>query len=346
METQKFLVLKGGAGSGLGDLIRSLISAIHYSIYSHRKLIVMWDGSLYSEKDENIFHDFFGLSQEIHTIAFEDLILNSQETLDIYPKSWQGNLHLSMKQVYRQLRNDDWDRKWAIENLSFDQSKFDYSHDVLVMWDFDGFLTSWKSLPLRYRFKRNFLETQTHIASNYITLNPQIHSHINQFKKTAFSSQMVGIHIRKTNEKGATDKYIGIEKYIKLMKQFKDYLPQVKFFLSTDNQEVQNFLTPKYGDLIVNTEKWFPEANQPIHIIKAKTKPQQVAREALMDMFLLSQCGFLIYPHNSSFSQISRIFSSLPRWKVYPLSENDRTLESLQILYKRSRLIFSTKILK
>jgi hypothetical protein len=44
---EKYLLVKSSVGSGLGDRIRAVLSAILYAQQSDRRIKIMWDDGLY-----------------------------------------------------------------------------------------------------------------------------------------------------------------------------------------------------------------------------------------------------------------------------------------------------------
>lgn len=343
MDKKKFLVIKSTGGAGLGDSIRSVISGIHYALISQRNLVVLWDDGLYGKENYNIFHDLFELSNEFYVTESEKYILENHHKLTTHPIAWKGKLDQPMKYVYGSLISDEWNRQWALNNLSFDQTNFNYSEDILVMWDFDGFPLSWKSLDRNKRLGRSLEETLIKIASKYISPNQTVLEEVEDKTYKRFAERMIGVHIRKTNETGAKEKYISEKTYFQLIDIIRNIYPESGIFLATDNYDVECNFKYRYQNLYT-INKWFPKSGEPIHFSCYDSQPLQRAKEALLDILLLASCNFLIYPSSSSFSHISRIFSKLPSYNVYPLISKPNFSSELVNLYKIINSIVSNSI--
>ena len=57
--SDKWLVVKASGGSGLGDLIKSVLVGALYASLSKRIFVVDWAGSVYSDDGINIFPKIF-----------------------------------------------------------------------------------------------------------------------------------------------------------------------------------------------------------------------------------------------------------------------------------------------
>jgi hypothetical protein len=71
----------------------------------------------------------------------------------------------------------------------------------------------------------------------------------------------------------------------------------------------------------VVTDKWLGEAGEALHISSSNNDKLNNVKEALVDMFLLAACDYLIFPAWSSFSLCSSYFSNASSENIYPLKK-------------------------
>ena len=90
-QDDKYLILKGCAG--LGNRLFTIFSALSYCELSNRKLFIDWSDGQFGNKNKNVFRDYFFID---HPLYIEKLPLDINQTNDIYPKLWIGNLSKSI----------------------------------------------------------------------------------------------------------------------------------------------------------------------------------------------------------------------------------------------------------
>lgn len=82
---QKYIVVKGSGGAGLGDKIFALIVAGMYSLVSGRILYVDWRDRTYGDATRNYFPDLL----RAVGLAVTDQLPTAGRAV---PKSWDGRL--------------------------------------------------------------------------------------------------------------------------------------------------------------------------------------------------------------------------------------------------------------
>ena len=294
---KKCLVLKAAGGSGLGDLIKSLLVAVAYASLTKRYLFVDWSNSVYSE--ENVFALFFKL-EGIQQLA------ELPSSGDIFPRSWNGRLNKSLHQVYHDDEWSSWDRNKVIETYSFDLSSLNYEHDVLVMWEFDQ---AEKLFPFL-----NGIETELsfyqYVFTNFVKFGDEFQSQLDS-RVASLKHPMLGVHVRATNEFNINKaSSLTVDDYFFEVDQVMALNEVETLFLATDNANVQSEFEQRY-DNVISIDKWFSQPGEPLHLDSHCPNEISNIHSALMDIALLSRSDFLVVTPSSSFSQIAVIFSSL-----------------------------------
>jgi hypothetical protein len=202
-------------------------------------------------------------------------------------------------------------RSWW--KVSVDLTRLDYPEDLLVMWFFTEEVDT-----LRKHFKGKFAQlrrasTKTllrELLRENLILHPSIRDRINQFKGEWFNGKMVGVHVRYTDRRGR----------LRLIRKRLDALlerePHVRIFLATDNLQIQNLFQEQYPS-VITTEKWYPTSAASIHRNPECRDRMENGIAALIDMYLLAECDYLILDESSAFSYVVSLVTSQPSSNIF-----------------------------
>lgn len=316
---ERYLIVKGCAG--LGNRLYTVCSAIDYCEKTGRKLCVDWSDGLYGRVSDNVFYKYFELS--VDNVVLEDVIKRNQSGADVYPSPFDKKLHLSLYALYQQTGNP-FSGKIPYNRISFLKLNMIKDHWTLnenikgkkknSIISYLKLLSKRSGFPmgqnLHYSIKEDIVVFADYapvfIEKNikYLAIKPVISKIIDAFSAENKLDKAVGVHVRSTDMKPSAEVNVLIE----LIK--RDH-PEKKVFLSTDNIDVLAIFKLNFTDLIVY-EKFIPELkkNEALHawasFNSAPEKAEQIFKESIIDMYLLSRCDILYYQGNSTFSIISR----------------------------------------
>ncbi|MFZ1575533.1 MAG: nodulation protein NodZ [Chromatiaceae bacterium] len=310
----RWVLLKSTGGAGIGDLVRAVLSALHYAHVTGRALSVQWADGLYGPAGTNVFPHLF----ELIDVPAADCLDGLTAPADTWPPAWRGRLDWPLNRLYAELRDDDWNRGWALRELSFDQTRFDYAESVLVMWDFDGFTPSWQAADPVRRVGSSPEDALRQLAARHVRPAARIREQVAAFRERHFTRPMMGVHVRKTFEKGGAGKQVNDESYPRAIAAVRRRHPEAGIFLATDNADMVGMIGRRFPGLVTRP-KWFPTAGQPIHFTPEGPERLARAEDAVVEMCLLAACDYLIYPALSSFSMAARHLSGLPDARVVAL---------------------------
>ena len=293
----KYLVVK--AKGGMGNRMLCAITGILYGQLTNRKTIVDWSDESYSNNGSNTFARFFNAPQ-----VFTETSL--PEDGSIRPKIWRSNLSKSMS---RMLHEYDPDKHRSItihRKYSIDVRRLDYDEDVVIFWYYTGRIKILKRHlhnPDLGLAGLNHAQIIRKVLHEQMQLQDNIRQRIREYKAVNWPDNVIGIHIRYTDRKAS------LEKYEKHLCRFLKMYPDAHIFLATDNQQVNKEYHKRFKN-VFSAPKWFPNGTNSMH--QNEACPDKVANgiEALIDMYLLSDCNCLIYSGCSTFSLISRILSN------------------------------------
>jgi hypothetical protein len=291
--------------AGLGDRMQCVLTGILYARLTGRQVLVDWTDHYYSNDGQNAFHHLFqcSLCDPKNEIPLTD---------SVAPAIWRGNLRdsaWSMRRRYGDMNDSDTWRQFSIE-----LEKLDYQEDVLVMWTYME-----KVDLLRNHFTGPF-EEWAHASTPAILrrllqedllLQPGIWKRIDEFKSANFTRPTVGVHVRYTDHRSRLWAILH-----QLNKLFKRH-PDLQVFLSTDNLQIKNMFEESYP-AVISTAHWYgPIPGLALHTDRNRPDPIENGIEALVDLYLLGQCDYLIIDRSSSFAYVARLLTNAPDAAVF-----------------------------
>ena len=292
--------------SGLGDAIKSVLAGALYADLSNRTLIVDWRRSRYSNSDENTFEGLF----EIVNLNYSE---NAPKGLKVAPLRWQDRLGFSMHEIYTEDEWPEWNRLEVIKAYSIDFNKLDYDASVTVSWDFDQTYKMLKHYP-----NCNTLdELYKYSAKSFLNVHKSIHKRVKSISKH-LPKDYLAAHIRDTQEFASNKGMTAREKYYNLIKNHIKS-DEESFFLATDNRDVQTNLSRAYPN-VQTQEKWLGKAGQALHMDENCPDKLENAKQALVDILMLSKASILICNNLSCFAKCAQYFSIRENQKVVNVS--------------------------
>jgi hypothetical protein len=285
------------------------LSSILYADLTGRKLSIDWTDKL-----------FYGLNgRNGFTELFDAPHVDEAEPIwdcdSVAPVTWRGNLRRSADEFMHERENgreepDNCHRIAA--KYTIDLGCLNYPERVAIRWAWDDEL--WR---LRPHLKGAYAawaelsdeEILRKLASGLV-FAPIVLRRAEEFRKREFGPVTIGMHIRYTDRKNSYAKYHSIAS--RIMRNH----PAASVFLATDNKAVEDDLRGRYPHLIA-TPKWYAPSGTPLHRTRECPDALERAAEALIEMYLLSRCDYLIYNSTSTYGVMARLFSQVPPERVW-----------------------------
>ncbi|MBL8505835.1 MAG: hypothetical protein JNJ51_05715 [Methylobacillus glycogenes] len=110
----------------------------------------------------------------------------------------------------------------------------------------------------------------------------------------------IAVHIRRTDNLQSISA-ASIDDFIKAMEAARAVVPNARFFLATDERDVQTRLIGHFGDALLFHPKRAYARNEPSAIV-----------DALVDLYCLASCRQLIGSHWSSFTDTAAQLGGIP----------------------------------
>ena len=334
MSKNKFLIVKGKAG--MGNRMLSALDGILYSHLTNRKLIVDWSDYTYSNDNSNVFPHFFTIPQN----SYFNEIFDDNNIKSICPAIWENNLDKSVNQMIDTYEIGKNRQRDCLSKYTIDIRNLDYTEDILVRCSFTGNIHGFRQ-NLFYKDEFSNLmnlkdeDILKKLIRENLDLNEDIKKRINLFKEKYFTEHVIGVHVRYTDIKTDLDKY---PKIIKSILDKKNQAKKFIIFLATDNKLVESYFWDKYGkNNVILTEKWYPQDYKYLHQNQECPDRLENGIQALVDMYLLAACDYLIYDGNSTFGFVAKLISDIPDSKVIDISRYSirRKLKRLIIWFQR-----------
>lgn len=309
MNEYKYLIVKGIAG--LGNRMLSALTGILYARLAGRRLIIDWSDPVYSSDGSNVFHNFF----QCPLVNPDDHV---PLTDSVSPSIWRAHLRESawdMTDLYGNFyHRDNW------KKFSIDLSKLDYQEDVLVMWSYIERVDY-----LRPNFRGEFEEfsrkSKKEILSKLLredlNLHPRIRERVDRFKSDFLRGKTVGVHVRYTDHRARL--WSILNRLNNLLKQE----PELQIFLATDNIQIKKLFDGKYQG-VITTQHWYPAPGLKIHQNPSCPDRLENGIEALIDLYLLAECHYLIIDTSSIFSYVAALLTNAPDSNIFNINSRDR----------------------
>jgi len=300
----KYLIVK--AKGGMGNRMLCAVTGILYGQLTGRLTVIDWRDAAYSNDGSNTFSRFFDSPQ-----VLSEKIL--PKNASICPEIWAGQLHKSMSTMISEQDPNKHSSIWIHRKYSVDVRKLEYDEDILVFWYYTGRVRALKAHLRNSDIGFAGLDSGGIIRKvllEQMKLSDGVRRRIDDFKSTiGWPGKVIGVHIR------YTDMRTNLAGYERALRRFLQREPNAHIFLATDNKQISMEYHERYKN-VFSTPKWFPDNFSTMH--QSSVCPDRVfnGMEALMDMYLLASCDYLIYPGRSTFSWISRILSDIPSERI------------------------------
>lgn len=316
-------VLVKGKG-GLGNRMLSAMTGILYAMLSERTLIVDWSDFTYSEDRHNVFPQLFDVPNSVAQLPMSAYG-------SVAPSLWKDRLNTQIADVFEEIDPAAHRSMRAQRQFSIDLKQLKYDEQTLVMFSYTQLIPK-----LRQHFRGSFSwlaklsdeDIMRWLLREVLVLRKDIMSAVeNQWTKFTGNETMIGVHVRFTDLKAT------LGSIYKAVDDLVSSVPNYKIFLATDNIAVQNSMIQRYQNVVTN-DKWFPNEGNPMHQNEHCPDRLQNAIDALIDMYTLSKCEYLVFASSSTFSYISSLISTMPRNNIVDI-DRDNPIKMLKKIARK-----------
>ena len=321
MSSDKLLLVKGMGG--MGNRMLAATGALVYAKLTGRHLVFDWSDATYSSDGADVFHRFFRSPSC-------DPAVRIPQTDDVVPRRWRGRLQESVDRVTRRVpgsryQDDDLERQSLI-----DLSRVDYPETVVVFWAYTARLHELRP-HLDGRLPELAVLSATDIMRKMLReeliLRPEIRDRVREFQTTRFRRPTVGVHVR------YTDYRVSVHAVLTKVGEIRRREPSLQIFLATDNSEVLRAVQRVYPDLVTTPHR-YGTPGVPLHLDPQCPDRTAGGIEALVDLYLLSACDYLVGDTSSTFVRVAALLSTLPTSAVFDVMKRPkRSKRRRRVLY-------------
>lgn len=290
---ERYLLIK--AKGGLGNRMLSAVTGLIYADLSGRQPVIDWRDGIYAPPGVNAYPLLFrasGMPDPDNFDAFGN----------VAPAKWQGR----MAEHPVTIVDGEHNGALVYRKSCIDITRTDHDADLAVFWSYVPKVP--RMARLMARDPRFAGRKQTEIICDYLTRyfapNDRV-QHAVDAVLAGLERPVIGAHLRYTDMAGPLDK-VKAE-----LARLRARMPQAPIFLATDSLEAQEDIRADFGNLHV-TEKYLPEDGGRLHLLHDSVDPVVEAENAMIDMWALARCDWLIYSRNSTFSGSSALIGGLP----------------------------------
>ena len=99
--------------------------------------------------------------------------------------------------------------------------------------------------------------------------------------------------------------------------------PGLQVFLATDNIQIKKMFEENYPG-VITTPHWYPKPGSRLHNNQDCPDPLEGGIEALVDLYLLAECTYLIIDTSSSFSYVARLLTKAPDSNIFDVKRGGK----------------------
>jgi hypothetical protein len=315
----KYLVIK--AKGGMGNRMLCAVTGMVYGELTGRRTVVDWRDGTYSDDGSNVFARFFSCPN-----VFSESILPPEGT--VRPSIWADKLDWSVASMIEQYDPDKHSSILIHRKYSVDVRGIDYDEDILVFWYYTQRMRALRG-HLRHGESQFVGLSDKQVIRKVLLERMRLHDDIQQrmadFKARYWQHPVIGVHIRHT------DLRTNLAQYERYLRRVLERVPDACIFLATDNRQVNEDYRKQFKN-VISTQKWFPDEVSSMHQNPSCSDRLANGIEALVDMYLLADCDYLIYAGASTFSWVARLLSSLPPNRVIDIERFSPTVRLKRLI--------------
>ena len=296
-DERRVLIVKGKAG--LGNRLLSVLGGILYCQLYDRRLCVDWSDGAYAPKGVDAFPMAFRC--EFPTVPLSSVVTES----DVHPALWHNNLSRTVTDLIDEFHPKYWDNEMAVfSKYSIYFRDVCPTNKVVVRWSYhDDMGEFFPRLGMKRFTERSRFDVLQNTCRRFLRFENGLLGESKAEFDQHFSEKTIGIHVRYTDNKTP------LHALLAQLARLSRIESNAKIFLATDNATIEQKLHALYPGRIVTTNKLELQSGAPLH---RRGRADEARQSALLDMYLLSRCNYLIYSSRSTFGYCAALMSDQP----------------------------------
>ena len=294
---ERILLIK--AKGGFGNRILSAATGVVLAQLAGRTAIVDWRDGEYLPKGVDAYPALFEAPLARSPADFD-------ARTDVLPRIWAGRLDQHPTDLIHRFFPNDHSNPLIYRKLSIDLARPSVDSPIAVFW---SYLPKMSRLSRQVRrsieFQHQSLDDVTRAAiGRYFRPNKRVRSEVGALFDGR-ERPIVGVHVR------YTDRKVSLKRIFAEVGKLRKRMPAAKIFLATDNQGVQERFRQRFSGVFVIEKVLGDDANS-LHEHVVLEDPLHEAENALIDMWALSRCDWLVHSRHSTFSVAAAVIGGIP----------------------------------
>jgi hypothetical protein len=284
------------AKGGFGNRILSAVTGLIVAELEGRTPVIDWRDGEYLPKGHNAYPLLFDSPTGLRPEIFDD-------RTDVEPALWSGRLSEHPTDVISACFPNDHSSPFIYRKLSIDLTE-PTSAPIGVFWSYLPKLARIRGRVARQLPGKDMNDLIMGVLTRHFTPNARILGEVNElFQHRA--APIIGVHVR------FTDRKVSLDRIVADTAALRRRLPDAEIFLATDNHGVQQRFFNAF-DRVFAIDKAFGVGDRSLHEQVEHVDPLREAENALIDMWALSQCDWLVHSRHSTFSVAAAMIGAIP----------------------------------
>ncbi|MFU0507212.1 nodulation protein NodZ [Pseudaminobacter sp. NGMCC 1.201702] len=297
-DTERYLIIK--AKGGFGNRILSAATGAVLAEVTGRTVVIDWRDGGYMPEGVDAYPLLFERPGGVRPAKFDD-------RTDVTPAVWSGRLGQHPVHVISKDFPNHHSNPFIYRRLSIDLAHPDSPETIAVFWSYLPKLARVRrQLAASAQFRGMSSDALARWALNrYFVPNARVRNEVERL----FAGRrrpVIGVHVR------YTDRKVSLERIFRDTERVRRIVPAAQIFLATDNAGVQERFRARFNDVFV-IEKNLGDDQTTLHEREGRVDHQREAEDALIDMWALSRCDWLVHSRRSTFSVAAALIGGIPR---------------------------------
>lgn len=295
---KQVLIIK--AKGGFGNRILSAATGVLLAELTGRTAVIDWRDGEYLPRGVNAYPLLFDDPVGVDPAEFDD-------RRDVTPAVWAGRLGEHPTDVIERAYPNDHSNPFIYRKLSIDLARPEADQELAVFWSYLPKMARIRrrvARDARFRGRRTDDVTRA-VLERHFRPNERVLTEVGKLFADR-SRPVIGVHIR------YTDRKVSLERIITEVGRLRARMPDATIFLATDNEQVQATFRGRFQNVFVIDKVLGDDANS-LHEHVVLDDPQREAENALIDMWALSSCDWLVHSRHSTFSVAAALIGGIPR---------------------------------
>lgn len=303
MSDPAVLLIKGKGG--FGNRILAAATGIVLAELTGRQPVIDWRDGIFLPEGENLYPRLFDAPEAADPALFD-------HRTDVAPPIWSGRLGETARQLIDSDLAGRHSSPFVYRRLSLDLARPAAPERLGVFFSYLPKLARLRAGMARDpRFRgRPADEVLRDVLARHFTPNARVRGEVDRL----FAGRprpVIGVHIRHT------DMQVPIAPFERAVASLRRRMPGSTLFLATDSGAVQDRIRSQFDGVMVIDKAVASGAeglHRPDHRAagEAFADPLREAENALIDLWALSRCDWLIHAGRSTFSVLAALLGPIP----------------------------------